>query len=372
MVAITTSDTVTAINYPVYRKTFYALGRFWLFYCSSTMQYWATSADGENWTLHAICSCTHGGSAISVAYDDKHNCFWWFHQDDTAGAPLYYRYGIPKSDGTITWNAELTIIAGVPGTTRAHLVTMVDSEGYPWIAYQESINGIDYYPFVSKSSTKEDGVWTTEVGFPHQLEATAGIVTWYLNLASLSNQQMYIIYVYTGCTRIYGRLWNGSMGAEEQYVLAVGSVNGPFFNMVANFQDDVHVGYNRGNTDVRYIRRVYSTGMWDAETIIDTINVAGGSVHLALANGSDLVCLWIDNSVIYYKQYIDGIWDTASTLWINASVDGIANNQRTLCSYQDGGGVVSFAYLTNLASPFNLNHNYLSVGKLKSSSHAAL
>jgi hypothetical protein len=377
---VVASSNVLTINLSTQRCTFYALGRFWIFFhylADDGHRYlaYATSTDRIIWTITNI-----GVDALShptsVAYDPRENAFHLVHAEPTDGLSLRYRRGVPGRDGTIKWDSTQTVFSGVTGTTYGYSTIIVDSNGYPWIGYQKSIDGVNYYPYVVTSSTK-DGTWTTAAGFPYQLDTTVGMTAWYIVLTALSNGQVYIAYFrFPLSTTFYGNLWNGSTMEAQETNNSANTIR--VIIIVAGIQGDIHVGVANSGPNLTYFRRDYATGIWDAEVTVqnNAFSDATGTPYLTyVAEDDGLCCFWVNASIIYYKRYVNGAWDATPTTWIDCSVDTIQNNRDINSDVIDGGGAISFIYLTLTVGvvPYNLNHTYLSVGKPKeAAAHSAL
>jgi len=156
------------------RKTFYANGRFWVFWSDGFNIVYATSTDGLTWTSPTTIRPCKRGDLFTVWFDGTYMhyvaiaSFEW-------NQPLYYRRGTPNPDGTITWSAPEQI--AVPASATERYLTpciAVDSDTYPFISYHKAVDtdadGLvdEGYTTVTKSS-KNDGTWLTASGFPYTL-----------------------------------------------------------------------------------------------------------------------------------------------------------------------------------------------------------
>jgi hypothetical protein len=239
------------------RKLFYAKGLFWLFYGNGSNGAFRTSVDGINWSGET----TFGYGALGWQFDVIYDNTDYVHVAYGGGADVYYRRGLLNADGTITWSSNW-IDTGV-GHKFPSII--LDSNGYPWIGYQ---NGIEKVTYVIKNS-KKDGTWETADGFPYSLNpAITGDFANALPVA-LSGGKVFVIYTTVG-QKLYGKLYDGAWGAEETLSDYVTNAD---IDAVAE-GDVVHFAYVRyeavaGKYDVRYNKR-NSNGSLDTEISIDS------------------------------------------------------------------------------------------------------
>jgi len=93
-------DFTEAIDLPSQRKTFYAKELFWVFYSDGANLVYKTSADGIDWSSKVTVAPCKTGEQFSVWYNGSHVAYTRKY-----GTSIYYRLGIPQSNGTIVWCA---------------------------------------------------------------------------------------------------------------------------------------------------------------------------------------------------------------------------------------------------------------------------
>jgi hypothetical protein len=95
-----TSNSASATFAPFQRKTFYAKGRFWVFYASGYSIYYSSSVDGVNWATPTFVEGLqyNYGESFDLHFDGTYVHLTWIY-----GNELRYKRGTPNSDGTITW-----------------------------------------------------------------------------------------------------------------------------------------------------------------------------------------------------------------------------------------------------------------------------
>jgi len=315
------SSAATSVEYPNSRKIFWANGRHWVFYSDGINIVYCTSLDGINWTLPTIIQPCDYGFNFSVWFD---GIYLHYARYDSASYDLYYRRGTPNADGSITWStaAEQTVYNGSATLNFSYPVIIVDSGGYPWIGtqYYTRIDTTDYYyPSIWKSS-RNDGVWATQAGFPYSPPALPSAITWNTLLVPLTNQRVYFMYARIN-TRILGRLWSGAApwGAEEfcstsnTYLILRDSAVGQ--------GDNVHLVFLTSSPyHIRHVIRTFGVG-WGIEVAVQNNCVSGTSITLGRHQSTnDLYAWWTYSPTadhIYYKRYnaATATWDVNPTDW---------------------------------------------------------
>ena len=297
------------------RKMFYANKLWWLIYADGSDQVYKTSSDnGYSWGVAQtfIAGLGGGGPNASIWFDGT---YIHYARCVSVGGDIYYRRGTPESDGTITWSAaEQTVetFAGAPGAD--YVAIAVDSNGYPWIGYMY-YDGTDWFPYVTKSSTN-DGTWTTDAGFPYQLNAT-GVAWASFPVATpipLTGGKVYIVYGWVGIT-VRGALWDGvAMGAEETASTSTIVGGAHVISAVAD-GDDLYLVFITVTATARktlFLTRTDST--WSSEEQIgsdDTTKTISASV-LGIDDKGRLYCVVATRNA----NKID-VWRRWGTTWIN-------------------------------------------------------
>jgi len=106
-ITVGTSTVSNATLFDYERKSFYANGRYWVFYVDGTNMVYSTSTDGTSWTVgpqSPIRGGDWGGGNFFSIYFDGTYVHYVFGYYNVLNYPLLYRRGTPNSDGTITWS----------------------------------------------------------------------------------------------------------------------------------------------------------------------------------------------------------------------------------------------------------------------------
>jgi|YelNatPaOPRAMG01_1025707.scaffolds.fasta_scaffold06812_16 hypothetical protein len=344
-----TSTVATAFSYPPQRKSFYANGRFWVFYSDGTNLVYRTSTDGENWSNATTIGACDSGDKASVFFDGT-----YVHYMRYAGYTNYYRRGIPNSDGSITWSANEQQITGSDWQSAC---LVVDSNGYAWVGYRKYVSG--WFPWVSKNS-KKDGTWSTE--FSYQLSTTAS-ASWRVCPVPLTNGKMYVIYCYPNALP-RGRLYDGSWGSEETDLADYNIQDAYAYSAVAE-GDNVHFVYNRYSTyQIRYNKRVYGSGWQTNDVLVQDSMESTSAPALSIdTSTSNLYCFWAKTGTdhVYYKKCLNGTWESTATDWIDESTDTIQYGYVLNSFYKAYNSYIALVYVTKSASPYNVKFALLTL-----------
>lgn len=323
---IATTNPWTILSAPS-RVTFYAKGRWWVFYraydygTNSDGIYFSSSLNGVLWdnntyianianSLCSIVACTDG-SYVHMVYGGN------------GGTAITYRRGLLNSDGSIAFDAAQEVASASATITAITL----DTEGYPWISY---FNSSTTQEVVTRSSTK-DGTWNTASGFPKDLLLSSRIPT----VVALTGNKTYTV---AGITNniMQGALYDGANFDSTEDITASNLVDSVGYGVVAD-GDNVHVVFLKAVTnDVVHVKRTFGEG-WGAETVIIE-GVSATSYPIISKYNDGLICLWANNNVIYYSLYTNGEWSAAATL-LDVSINTLTLNVISASEIQQNGTI---------------------------------
>jgi uncharacterized protein YxjI len=356
-----TTTTTTATWYPFQRKSFYANGRFWVFYSDGTNMVYKTSTDGLTWSqVNIVRPCT-SGSYFSIWFDETY--LHYAYAATTVNTPLYYRRGLPNSDGSITWSTENEVAIPTIYNRVYYPFVSVDSNGYPWIGYIDR-TGANYYPYVVKGSANDGTFGTPTIT---QLSTTRSI-NWRVSIIPLTEGKMLAIYARNGQT-IRAKRWDGSSwGSEKATTSSI--AYGYSFSAVAQ-GDDVHLVFLTTTYNIIYTKYTYSSDSFGPETILisgatstsaPVISIDASTKNLyvfAATKTTGTPSGWIANH-IYYKIYFtsSGSWSDWID-WINESSEILYSADRLTCFYQSYESKIGLVYMTRTTSPYNVKFAFL-------------
>jgi hypothetical protein len=350
-------------EYPVMdmyqRKLFYAKGLFWLFYETENNSRFRTSSNGIDWSDATLINpvWSLAAESFSVVYDGED----YMHIACAQGTQIYYRRGKLGSDGTITWDEWQN--AGLSVSYRPTIT--LDSNGYPWIGAAYKIDTV-LYPYITKSSTK-DGTWTTDSGFPYELSSILTGDNTYVIPVALTGGKVYAIYSSGYLAKVYGKLYDGAWGAEEE---ASSSTTGKDIT-ATSYIDEVHVAFTSSTYKLCYIERD-SAGSWSGEKeLYSADETFYGSICVDVDNG-DLYVFWAFDGVMYLIRKMAGIWDSNYTKCITGEGSFLGNKVTRINSFiKKYGRCIAVAWARGASSPYDLRCAVLTIlpSSLKSNSH---
>lgn len=364
-VVVGTSTTNSAERLEYMHKSFYANGLFWVFFSDATNLVYYTSPDGTTWTVGGsspVRACTLG-YYMDIWFDGTYLSY--VYCNNTANVAISYRSGIPNSNGSITWNAvEQVAVAAVSGTQYEYPSICVDSNGYVWITYNQTVSSAQY-PYVTKSGNLgSTGTWgTTPTGFPYKISGTnSNSVTRVVPL-SASGQVVVVWGNAYGNSPVYLIPWYGSgWGAivNTQYNIAAGQ----FIDAVA-YGNKVSIIYLVISTfNINYALWNYSNNSMSADVTVQS-STTSTTAPVIVVNSStgDLYVFWMGSPTanhIYYKMYTYATttWDTNPTDWITDST--IAYYQMPSVFYQVNSTYIGYLYLST-TSTYSVKFAYLLV-----------
>ena len=297
---------------------FYANGRFWVFYSDGGNIVYSTSTDGATWTDPTVVREGNQGRAISVYFDGR-----YLHY----GGGLFYRRGIPNSDGTITWVADEQGIPSPMGHPNISSIA-VDSNGYVWIGFLDGPGyGADRWFYITRSGNN-DGTWgETPEGFPYLLKVghTGLIIP-----VPLSSGEVLVAYIddLDGILRM--QWWNGISWTERD-VMDMGNYGGGFSAVARG--NTAYIASQNGNDYWIYLFK-YVSGTVTSERIC---RLTGVYPFLQLSIEPDTGILHIfyggSDGVFRHIWGREGCWN-GPEVWFNTHerIDGwVVSYSSPLC-----------------------------------------
>jgi len=342
-ITVCTVNTISAVDYPEQRKTFYANGYFWLFYSDGTNLVYRTSTDGINWSSPTtVRACTHG-DYFDVEYFPAYSTTYVYYTY-AAGGNLIYRRG-SISGNTITWENEVTVNSG--NVWYAPSVG-VATDGRVFVGGSLSSGGNTYFYVWTNPNNDGSGTWSYQL-----FTWSSGTDTWRSDILQLTSGRAYVLFCKSGT--LYGNLWDGSgWGTNESF-----SVGQRDFSSCAK-DDDVHVAYISSATAnaKAYRKRTYGVG-WGSEEIVKTEPsvYAGQTLSVDLDSG-DLYYFWGEGTTIYYsKKPSGGSWSSPTTFASGESYLRLLSINAFKRVWNDSIGVV---WVRGELSPYDLRYQVLS------------
>ena len=361
-IGTSTDDNGWGVSYPFQRKLFEMAGRLWAFYATAanpSLVYRTSTDGGATWgsaILWRTYDIPRSGASFGMFFDGTylHYCF----SGSTPGVDLYYRSGIPKTDGTITWRKAEQLAYAIPANWNAmYMNIIVDTDGYPWIGF---CNKKDDWPatgtnaIITKSSTN-DGTWSTALGFPYTVVSDTTVKLVSPIGVALTDGKTFWRYIHDSATiPLYGRLWNNSSWEDEEIATTYNTSS--LIHSAVSDGDDIHLAYLEvGSNTIYYRKRTYGVG-WGAEYQI----AASTDTHapLTLVNPNSVIAFWAVSNHIYYRKMIGGVWQAAVD-WIDESVNTLSTIYMPQSFVNSGTLLSGVLYTTKASSPYNVRFGSL-------------
>jgi len=328
-VATVTGEDGWAVNYPPQHKVFDMAGLLWVFYSDGESIRSTTTADGATWSAPQVVR-SYGtlGHRIGLWFDGTH-IHYAFATAETDG-DVYYRRGVPGSDGTIAWDAPEQVAFAMPaGDNAMYPKVMIDSLGQPWIGFVLVKGGITTPPYdaVVTMSDATDGTWATGAGFPFTLvsdhESTypdpAGV--------ALSDGRMFWVYNRDDDSGPFaGRLYDNGWADEAAITETTGQYG--LYSIAAD-GDDVDLVY-RGGGALRQRSRA-ADGSWSSEVELDSSG--SGHTSITLLGGGDMLVTWLDtgDDQVQFRERDGGAWGPTMLL-ADESAQALADKKNGINS----------------------------------------
>ena len=309
------------------------------------------SSDGESWSpVTSVSANTFDFEDENIWWNDTH----FSHVCTDASEHTYWRLGAFSSNGTLNWVQSEQIAIDVVGQTFNRPATAMDSDGNAFVAYDYSPDATNFVINVTKNS-KVDGTWTTAVGFPKNLtHMTICGSNSEVAIVALDSGRMYVSWRNQTGLKLMGALFDGSSFSDVE-TITTGAVS--TYSIVA-VGDDIYLVTVKANI-ITLFKRTYGVG-WDAGSTVQDASNAGKPVLSRVGSSGNLLCLWLNitTDCVYYKNYIDAVWDGSATLFLNLSSTPISGDVGFSCAYEsDTDGAVGFYYSTGASLPYTFNYD---------------
>jgi hypothetical protein len=333
------------VNFPYARNTFYAEGRHWAFFVGedggvAIRGYYSSSQDGEIWTTATSIGDSCLGEDMACWFDGT-NVHYVRCDSGNDDYPIYYRSGVPNSDGTITWAAaEQEVVAGAGASVYYWGVSIAtNSTGCPYIAYTTYNPLASVYNVTVTASSDNAGTWSTDPNLPFTFNNPVADNSTYCAIVPLSDSMMYFVYAMPEYEddSLFGYLYEHAVFTNQTVVadsLDPDKLN--HYSVVADDDDNIHMVYRAdgplGADRISYAGRTWAGGSWIIGIGGIYGGVAGESDDAIVALGKDgesnLVCTILDktgaNGIVYKRAPIadpDGHFNDNAAVFVDDAVD---------------------------------------------------
>lgn len=346
---LTSTETITStscysIQRPFQNKTFYANGRYWIFYFSSTGNFaYNSSTNGSSWGTPVTISTDVPNEYAAVYFDGTYVHYTYYK----TSYDVIYRRGTPNSDGTISWSAsEQTVYNGTSSSYYTVKTISVDINGHAWIGCTKFTDGVEDAGVIFRNANT-DGTWANDTGFPYTISSSDQDHT--ILLVPLSNGSVYAI----SCkedSSIYGRLWLYGTGWQSNETVTSSYPESRLYVDATASGNDVMFVYENSSSQVRYVYRTYGSG-WGTDTLLSSTGYDGIKVTNSLIG---IYCIISDqsNNRFLYSVYSNGSWSsltnlTSASIYSNTEFTGsmFENSHIIAIAWKTSDSKVGFYYL---------------------------
>lgn len=376
-VITTTPDGLPAFRFaasrlPGHKTTFYANGRYWLFYAAydeydsvanTSPLYYISSTNNVNWTAPTQIGTTPTcgvDAAWSIAYERSANRIHYFVVLASAANPavygpngMGYRAGIPQSNGVISWFNPLSTVNAI-GNNNTDPQLAIATDGRAWI-FNHSVT--------LRRNNNTDGTWTNATGFPKTSFAGPGGSV-YGRLAALAGGRMWVgRYVFDLDGPVLGFVVDTdgttltSEGPITQHPVVSkpqgGGNSGASVNRfcVTPRAGKVHLAYlSRLTGELRYRQRSTS-GTWGSEIVLATGKYTDpivSSPAVSVDGDNNLLVAWTRSTGRFYfaRSTDDGASFSAPQVYVDHDIN-IIYEHMLVSEHSNGSGGYQLTYLSD-------------------------
>ncbi len=291
------SDTYATVSAIYQRKTFYANGSCWLFYCNGTHFLYTNSSNGLDWQTPTTIKPLSSASALSIWYNGKVH---YALAPGTPGDPVVYREG-EIVGSSVVWDNQKIAIQGVTPYEYYNGYCIVDSEGHPWVSCLSS-DGTYYNARVARANSSDGDLWSQ----PMEL-LNPSIYPPRTCILPLPEAKIYAICISE--VKIEGKLWNGN--AWQQTEAISDKVPASDFGYSAvSLNGEIHLAYLQNETNnILHCRRL-TNGTWEETEIANAQDRTSFPVLSIDAPNGTLYCMWTKGDTIQLRKRENEQWET--------------------------------------------------------------
>jgi hypothetical protein len=292
------SNTYATVSTIYQRKTFFANGYFWVFYCNGTHFLYTTSSDGLDWRKPTAIMTLSSASAMSMWYDGKVH---YALAPGKIGDPVVYRKG-EMMGNSIEWSNQQIAIQGIATYEYYNGYCTVDSNGDPWVSCicYDGENS-SWSARIARANSTTGETWSSPMTL-----SNASFFPPRTCILPLPEAKIYAISITE--VKIEGRLWNGTAWQKTETITNAIPVQ-DFGYSAVSLNNEIHLALLQNMTDnILYYQR-YADGTW-AETLID---VGQDAISFPVLSADPLrnilYCTWIEDGALQLRKRQNGNWN---------------------------------------------------------------
>jgi len=331
------------VVYQHQHKTFHAAGNYWLFYSDNVNIGYKHSPDNITWSDWVQLGSGEYGTRISIHWDGT-----YVHYARSEGInPIWYRRGIPQTDGTIQWEPERIVSPLETGVAKGYPFITKDSSGYPWIIFT---SGNTNTTRVAKASSLDGSSWEAEVPLDSETVSLDCPM-----IVALPNNKMYAIWCFYTTRRLRGKFYNGTSWDSDYVVITPESVTNNGMYSVLAIGDTIYLVWPSLATYKIYLQTWTESGGWSEPLEIADTGLSH-SIPRITRDGNDLFVFFKVGGDLYYTKRIGIDWTTPKSLFSDDLIT------YTLATYEHSiNGKIGLAWVKS--GSFLLRYDFLLLPK---------
>ena len=350
-----------ATRVPYQQKTFYAEGRFWIFfsdYVSSYKVYYTSSEDGQTWEEPTYVCPIYLASAYLDSYYDGNYIYLALKYHSTYD-PRYYKGTLDGTTGEINWIDSFEAIDVASNIGDPSIVT--NSTGAVFVGVKEKKSALFGEPYVFIRHLND--TWTQ-----FKLNETFALYQYFVCLLNLTNEEIYAIYFYSEDNEeldnypIYGRKYNGNTWEDQEVVTTLSPDTTKQGRICAvNNEDTIHLVLLENVTEnITYVK--YSEGIWQEPVVLVENKINCSPVIDIDRLTNNLYVTFQEENATYYVKYENSTstWDL-NPIKIYNDTNDLERNDVLSSSHINYQNYISYMYISNTSAPRQLKHFYRNV-----------
>jgi hypothetical protein len=341
------------------RKSFYANGRWWLFYYDGDGFEYVTSTNRSTWTslTQILLDNTQVGYNVSVWFDGTY--MYYTVGNLTIGHSVRWRQGTPNTDGTITWTAAEQTISIPNLDYPQYPQPIVDASNGEWLDTGGQ-GGTPSGGYTDKNA-HSDGTWLT--GTPSNFNPDNANFSGKSVLVPLLGSRVGIVYhwndTFPDC-RLAVQTWNG---ASWSIPIPASLTTNYCYTLDAEFSavsigNIIHVAFLT-NTPWKIVYARFDTTLNEfvEEKVLVTTNDSEANPAIAQDKSGYIYIFYPDNTnkvIKYLKRSPTGAWSSVR-IATSASMGNFppsppaSTHTGITATWNDTGGYIMVNWVTQKA-----------------------
>lgn len=221
----------------------------------------------------------------------------------------------------------------------------VDTDGYPWVAYQQ-YDGNYWAALTTRATSTEGSSWAS----PTKL-SDRSFFPLRTSILSMSEGRMYAIFA--SDLEVEGRLWNGTTWGKQEIITDQSPAHDYDYSAVS-LNDEVNlVLLQNATNNILHARRL-TNGTWE-KTVLEADQSAMATPLLSIdsAKTDVIYCAWLQDHTLQLRKWENGIWRKDTTVDLD-----LASPVALSCFYYTSEGKLGIAILDRVGPELQYKLGY--------------